>query len=103
MTTAGDLTCIDDGTMWGLTNGGSATDANNALMIVNNANGHGTVKGATGYGTLWGSAFSRGRILAFSSTGQVVSIDPSSGAGTLLKTHAGKSFYGAATNPTALP
>ncbi len=102
-TTAGDLVSVDDGTLWGLTNGGSSSDSDNGLMIVNNVDGHGTDLGATGFGKLWGSAYSNGRIVAFSSTGQVVGIDPSTGAGTLLTTHAGKSFLGAASAPAVLP
>jgi hypothetical protein len=102
--TAGDLVSVDDGTTWGLANGGGvATDANNVLMIVNNVNGTGTPIGPTGFGKLWGAAYSRGRILAVSSMGEVVEIDPATGAGTLKRTHAGISFYGATSNPNVLP
>jgi hypothetical protein len=102
--TAGDLFSVDDLTMWGLTkSGGSASDTNNALMIVNNVNGVGTQKGLTGFGQLWGAVYSHHRILAFSSMGEVVEINPSNGAGTLKRTHAGIVFFGAASNPTVLP
>jgi hypothetical protein len=101
--TAGDLVSVDDGTMWGLTkSGGAATDTNNVLMIVNNVGGTGTPVGATGFGKLWGTAYSHHRILAVSSTGDIVEINPFTGAGTLKRTHAGLSFYGAASNPTVL-
>jgi hypothetical protein len=102
-TTAGDLVSVDDGTTWGLTKtGGVATDTNNVLMIVNNVNGTGTPKGPTGFGQLWGAAYSAHRILGFSGAGEIVEIDPFTGAGTLLRTYAGYSFFGATSSPAVL-
>jgi hypothetical protein len=102
--TAGDLVSVDNGTLWGLTkSGGVATDTNNVLMIVNNVTGTGSPKAsATGFGKLWGAAYSNHRILGFSSVGEVVEINPSTGVGTLKRTYGGLSFYGATSNPTVL-
>ncbi len=97
--TAGDLVTVSDGTVYGLVKP-SATSTNPDLLVtVNPSNGVATLIGATGFTNLWGVAYSKGKLLAFSSTGQIVSINPATGAGTLVTTIAGKAFYGAASNP----
>jgi hypothetical protein len=102
-TTAGDLTSVSNGTLWGLSKSGNgASGTSNGLMVVNNVTGVGTFKGLTGFGELWGSAYSKGRILGFSSTGQIIEINTTTGVGTLLKTHSAE-FWGAASNPTVSP
>jgi hypothetical protein len=99
--TAGDLVDIADNTMYGLVETTTAGSPS-TLAIVNNVNGQATTIGSnTGSSNLWGAAWSRGYMLAFSSTGDVVRINPASGVGTVVKSYPGKSFFGAATSPDA--
>jgi hypothetical protein len=97
---AGDLVGIADNTLYGLlqtTTAGSPT----TLAIINNTNGNSTPIGTnTGAKNLQGAARSNGYVLGFSSSGDIVQID-AAGHGTVVKSHPGKSFSGAATSPDA--
>jgi len=99
--TAGDLVVVSDGTMFGISSVGplSMSGATNVLLKVNPQTGVATGVGPIGFVGVFGIAYSNGRVLAFTNTGQIIRIDPTSGTGTLVKTHAGKIFYGAGTSP----
>jgi hypothetical protein len=98
---AGDLATISSGTVWAtIDNGSSASSTNNQLVIVNNSSFRGTALGAIGAGNVRGLVFVQdGGLVGFTSTGDILSIGRLSGASTVLKSHAGKSFTGATTSP----
>ena len=56
-------------------------------------------KGELGYGEVYGTSFANGKVYAFTSNGEVIEVDPATGNGTLVKTHADVSFWGAAVTP----
>jgi hypothetical protein len=72
---------------------GSATDY---LARINPATGRATVIGNTGFVDLWGLAYRSGFIYGFNPDGNLVKIDPATGAGSLFAT-ASLEWYGAAT------
>jgi hypothetical protein len=98
--TAGDLVAVDDGTMYAISDEGPVGDefTNNWLLTVNTATGAASPVGQIGFGQVFGAAFIGGKVLAFTKTGQVVEIDPQTGAGTLKSTQAIE-FWGAGVTP----
>ena len=96
LATAGDLVATADGTMYAISDKGPEGDenTNNWLITVNTGNGKGTMVGQIGYGRVFGAGFVNGKVLAFTATGQIVEIDPVTGAGTLRKSTA-LEFWGA--------
>jgi hypothetical protein len=95
-----DMVAFANGTVYALfVPLGTTTPTVVSLGIVNTATGAISKIGATNFTGLYGMAFGGGKLLAFSGTGQVVQLDPSTGAGTLLKTYSGMSFDGAASSP----
>ena len=98
--TAGDLVAVADGTMYGVsTKAPGVSSTSNVLIKVNTSTAKATTVGPIGYTGVFGTAYSAGRVLAFTKTGQIIQIDPSTGDGTLVATHAGVAFYGAGTSP----
>lgn len=98
--TAGDLVVVADGTMFGISETGpGATLTSNVLIKVNPQTGVATGVGPIGYSGVFGIAFSQGNVIAFTDGGEIIKIDPATGVGTLVKTHAGVSFWGAGSNP----
>ena len=110
---AGDMVAVSDGTLYGtaydLTN--AATTSNNILVTINPTTGVATPIGSTGFPNLYGVAFEEGRVFGFThdGSGQVVTLDPSTGAGTLYGTFTDPgsgsaiAFAGAAVNPNVPP
>jgi hypothetical protein len=99
--TAGDLVSVSDGTMFGIAANGpmSSLGMSNVLLKVDPTSGVATGVGPIGYTGVFGTAYSNGRVLAFTRDGQIVQIDPTTGQGTLVMTHTGKDFWGAGTSP----
>jgi hypothetical protein len=98
---SGDLVAVGDGTMFGLSatnSAGTSIATNNLLMIVDTATGTATPVGATGFGNVFGIAYYGSRVIAFTGSGQILEIDPTTGAGTLLATHS-HAYYGGTTSP----
>ncbi len=91
------------GAMFGISDtqpGGASASANNILLVVDPGNASARVVGSgIGFGQVWGVAFVGGRVLAFTSAGQLIEIDPGSGAGGLVRTYPGRSFWGAGVTP----
>ncbi len=111
---AGDIVAVDDGSATGAMYGTavdttmSATDNNNILVKLNPATGAVLQKiGSTGFPTLFGVAFAQGQVFGFThdGTGRVITIDPTTGVGTLFGTftdptsNKGIAFAGAGVNP----
>ncbi len=103
MSTAGDLVAVADGTMFGMSDkkpGGATAAMSNILLRVNSGTGVGTPIGTgIGYGKVFGLAFVRGKVYAFTDAGEIVEIDHMTGTGRLVRTHAGKQFWGAGVTP----
>jgi hypothetical protein len=109
---SGDLVAVDDGTVYGtaynLADGaGMGTQANNYLVKLDPTTGRSTATlGQTGYPKLFGVAYAQGQVFGFThdGSGDVVTIDPKTGQGTLYNsfldpaTQKGISFAGAGVN-----
>jgi hypothetical protein len=105
---SGDMVGVGNGTVFGsaykLNN--SQTQNNNILVTVDVTTGAVTAIGATGYPKLFGVAFQENQVFGFThdGTGRVVTIDTTSGAGTMFATFMdpstgrGISFAGAGVN-----
>jgi hypothetical protein len=111
----GDMVGIDNGTVFGsaykLTDSsGHGTQLSNVLVTVDVETGTTTQIGATGYPNLFGVAFQEGQVFGFThdGTGRVVTINTSTGAGTVFGTFTdpttskGISFGGAGVNSLIL-
>ena len=113
---AGDLVAVADGTMYGTayklsdaSNKGTQND--NLLVKIDPATGHVLQQlGATGYPKLFGAAYALGQVFAFThdGSGDVVTIDPATGVGTLFNSFKdtggmGISFAGAGVNALVPP
>lgn len=58
-----------------------------------------TVVGQTGYDGIWGLTAAWNRLFGLTDAGEVVEIDPTTGATTLIHHYPGLSFFGAASTP----
>ncbi len=114
MALAGDIVAVDDGSTTGAMYGTavnttmSATDNNNILVKLDPTTGAVLQQiGSTGFPTLFGVAYAGGQVFGFThdGTGRVVTIDPTTGVGTLFGTFTdptsgkGIAFAGAGVNP----
>jgi hypothetical protein len=55
---------------------------------------------STGYGQIWGIAFWKGKVFGFTQLGQFITIDPTTGVGTVVQS-GGPEWWGAAVTTTA--
>ena len=69
------------------------------LVAVSRSTGEARLVGNTGFSGIWGLTAAWGHLFGFTSSGQVVELDPGTGAGVLVHTIAGRSWYGAASSP----
>jgi hypothetical protein len=100
LSSSGDLVAVQ-GVMYGISStgvGGSDASGNNVLLRVDTATGVATAVGPIGYGNVWGLAYVKGRVIAFTNAGQIIEVDPQTGAGSLLATK-GIAFWGAGMSP----
>jgi hypothetical protein len=109
---SGDLVAVDDGTVFGTAyrlsdSSGHGTQTDNLLVKIDLATGATTVVGAgSGFPKLFGASYAQGKVFAFThdGSGNVVTIDPATGAGTFFATFndpssgQGISFAGAGVN-----
>jgi len=117
MALSGDMVAVADGTIYGtgylISDGNSkGTGLNNVLVKLDPATGAMQSQlGATGFPKLFGVAFAMGEVFGFThdGSGDVVTIDPATGKGTLFNsfkdpsTNMGISFAGAGVNPMVSP
>jgi hypothetical protein len=109
----GDFAAVADGTVFGTAykktdTTGHGSQLDNLLVKIDVATGAVTAIGSTGYPKLFGVAFAANKVFGFThdGTGDVVTIDPVTGAGTLFgtfldpATSKGISFGGAGVNST---
>jgi hypothetical protein len=80
------------------TAGGGDASSNNVLIRVDTSTGVATAVGPIGFGDVWGLAYSNARVIGFTTGGQIVRIDPQTGAGALLA-DPGIMFWGAGQSP----
>jgi hypothetical protein len=100
LSSSGDLVAVG-GIMYGISAtgaGGADASANNVLLRVDVATGAATVVGPIGFGQVWGLAYVHARVIGFNTSGQIIEIDPATGAGTLLATRSVQ-FWGAGMSP----
>jgi hypothetical protein len=100
LSSSGDLVAVGP-VMYGISStGAGGTDAatNNVLLRVDVATGVATIVGPIGYGQVWGLAFVGARVIGFNTSGQIIEIDPQTGAGSLLATR-NVQFWGAGMSP----
>jgi len=98
--TAGDLVAVADGTMYAIGEYQDESPGDSDLLLtVNTGSGVASYVGAIGFGDVFGTAYANGRIYAFTSTGQIIEIDPGTGTGVLVKSYPDVSFWGAAVTP----
>lgn len=101
LSSSGDLVAVASGTLYGVSStaaGGGDASGNNLLIRVDAASGAATVVGPIGYGSVWGLAYVNATVIGFTTSGQILKIDPQTGAGTLLATRS-VAFWGAAMSP----
>jgi hypothetical protein len=114
MALSGDLVGLSDGTVYGTAydKGDSATQKSNLLVELDPATGSmKTNIGATTFPKLFGVAYALGQVFAFThdGSGDVITVDPKTGAGTLFNsfmdpsTQKGISFAGAGVNSMVPP
>jgi hypothetical protein len=101
---AGDLVAVANGTMYGIADEGPAgtEDTSNVLLQVDTSTGAATAIGPIGYAGVFGVAVANDHVYAFTRDGEIVEIDPDSGAGTLVRSYPGISFWGAGVTPQAV-
>ena len=78
----------------------SASHDTDVLVQVNAGSGTATIIGETGFVEIWGLAYWAGEIFGFTNGGQFVTIDPDTGAGTLVE-QTGHQFWGAGVTTVA--
>jgi hypothetical protein len=88
---SGDLAVVHDGTMFATASGATTADA---LLAIDLGTRQVTVVGSTGFECVYGLAAVGDALLGFTCSGDVIEIDPSTAAATLLGTTA-STFYGA--------
>lgn len=93
-TTSGDIVGLPDGFLYWTVSGWGGDD----LVRVDPNTGDTELVGNTGAYSLYGVGYANGLLYAFSSTGQVVILDPATGTSG-GRTDLGPSWYGATTNP----
>jgi hypothetical protein len=98
--TAGDLVSVADGTMFGISaKGPGSSKYSNVLLTVDPKTGVATGVGPIGYDEVFGIAYSAGNVLAFTRGGEIIRIDPKTGAGTVARIYPDREFFGAGTSP----
>ncbi len=90
-TSSGDLAIMGGTLLATVTNGGTYDD----LLAIDLASGSSTIVGTTGFFCVWGLAAYGTTLFGFTCQGEVLGIDPMTGAGTSLTTSPGSRFFGA--------
>jgi hypothetical protein len=108
MALAGDMVGIGDGTVFGTAYklSDASSQDNNVLVKIDVATGVVTQVGPSGFPKLFGTSFQQNRVFGFThdGTGRVVTIDTTTGIGTMFgtfmdpSTNRGISFAGAGVN-----
>jgi len=100
--TAGDLVAVSDGTMFAIAEDleGDEGDSN-VLVTIDPASGEvDDVIGPLGFADVFGCAYARGHVYAFTKGGDIIEVDRTTGAGTLKRSYGELTFWGAGVSPT---
>jgi hypothetical protein len=112
---SGDMVAVSDGTVFGtayrLSDTSGGTQNNNLLIKIDPTNGNTTIVGYTGSERLFGVSYALGQVFGFThdGSGDVITINPVSGFGTLYNTFKDPdtnmpiSFAGAGVNSMVAP
>lgn len=100
--TAGDLVAVSDGTMFAIAEDLDGEDgASNVLVTIDPADGTvADVIGPIGFSDVFGCAYARGHVYAFTKGGDIIEVDRMTGAGTLKRSYSDLTFWGAGVTPT---
>ena len=100
--TAGDLVAVSDGTMFAIAEPLDAEegDSNVLVTIDPEAGTVADVIGPIGFADVFGCAYARGHVYAFTKGGDIIEVDRMTGAGTLRRSYADLTFWGAGVSPT---
>lgn len=96
---SGDLVALADGRLYDVNDVGDAK-SNNELIRIDPSTGAATRVGSIGFRMVWGLSFWGGTLYGFTRSGEFVSIDPQTGAGSLIQ-GTSHEFWGAAVTPEA--
>jgi hypothetical protein len=103
---SGDMVAVADGTLYGVTassSSGADISSNNWLVKINPNTGLATPVGPIGFANVFGLAYYGGKVLGFDYLGDIIQINPMTGAGSKLSTQAGTHFFGGTTSPLIPP
>lgn len=96
---AGDMVGLPDGLLYcAMSAGGSGSST--SLVVYDVAAQKIVSTGSTGTGALYGVGYAASTLFGFNESGQILTIDPSSGKATKVSSP-GTEFWGATTNPVA--
>lgn len=95
--TSGDIVGLPDGYLYWSVRGGWEQD--DQLVRVDPNTGDETWVGSLGASRLYGMGYANDELFGFSGSGDVVGINPATGASYALKQYEGFSWWGATTNP----
>jgi len=99
--TAGDLVAVSDGTMYAIAEDldGEEGDSN-VLVTIDPASGQvDQVIGPIGFADVFGCAYARGHVYAFTKGGDIIEVDRMTGAGALKRSYPDLTFWGAGVSP----
>jgi outer membrane protein assembly factor BamB len=99
--TAGDLVAVSDGTMYAIAEDLDGADGDpNILVTIDPASGEvDQVIGPIGFADVFGCAYARGHVYAFTKGGDIIEVDRTTGAGTLKRSYPDLTFWGAGVSP----
>jgi hypothetical protein len=100
--TAGDLVAVSDGTMFAIAEDLDGEDGDpNVLVTIRPDNGQvDEIIGPIGFADVFGCAYARGHVYAFTKGGDIIEVDRTTGAGTLRRSYSDLTFWGAGVSPT---
>ncbi len=100
--TAGDLVAVSDGTMFAIAEDLDGEDDDpNVLVTIDPETGNvDDVIGPIGFAQVFGCAYARGHVYAFTKGGDIIEVDRTTGAGTLRRSYSDMTFWGAGVSPT---
>ncbi len=96
---SGDCVVTKGNTLYMTSTGTGIFGGNDVLVLVNGQSGVGARVGATNHEDIYALTAAWDILFGLTGTGQLVEINPSTGASTTLHTFAGKAWYGAASTP----
>ncbi len=96
---SGDLVAVADGTIYATSISSPEADGPGDFLVkIDRETGAATTVGSIGFLSVWGLGYYGGTIIAFTDQGQILEINPKTGAGTLL-TSSSVQYWGAGVTP----